>query len=130
MEPLSGSFKGAFNDGKIDGEWTQPVSTTELSLISYVEALLPRESQDFLMGQWHGKLVIPGGEFNIIFHFETDESEGVVGFTQNVDAGAEKQSLADLMFEDGELFFERHKSMLNAKEKWKAIALWAAALIH
>lgn len=104
VSALSGEYSGSLNNGVFEGEWTQPGSTIPMNLSPYVKAQLSQEAIATLLGQWSGKLVIPGGEFTIVFDFELDEGEEFVGSVQIVEQGA-KPAMADISFDGDEIFF-------------------------
>lgn len=103
---LAGSYKGTLKQGIIEGEWNQPGGAIKLNLAPYEEVTFSQETIDFLKGQWSGKLVIPaGGEFNLVLHFEINDTGKFVGFVQNADAGDNKTPMANLAYENGNLSF-------------------------
>ena len=102
---LSGSYDGAWNGQGFTGEWTQPGAVLPMNLVAYEAMAIPQDVIDTLLGQWSGKLELPAGEFNIVFHFEMNEDGEFTGAIQNADAGPARQVMADIRLEEGELMF-------------------------
>lgn len=102
---LSGSYKGAWNGEGFVGEWKHPGAVLPMNLKPLVATELSQGTIDALLGQWSGKLKVPGGEYNMLFHFELDEANEFTGVTQNVDTDSERWEITDIRLEQGELFF-------------------------
>ncbi len=102
---LSGSYKGAWNGQNFEGEWQQPGAVLPMNLKPYVATEISQETIDTLLGQWKGKLKVPAGEYNMLFHFEVDEAGEFTGVTRNVDTDSERWEITDIRLEQGELFF-------------------------
>ncbi len=102
---LSGSYQGDWSGDGFEGEWKQPGSVLPMNLKSYVPNELSQETIDALLGQWTGKLKVPAGEYNMLFHFEINEAGEFTGVTQNVDTDSDRWKITDIRLEQGELFF-------------------------
>ena len=102
---LSGSYTGTLANGTFTGEWTQPGGKLPMNLAPYVASVLSDEAMALLLGQWHGKAQLPGVSIDIIFNFERNEAGEFVGNTQQGDTSSPKVALADISFENNELFF-------------------------
>lgn len=102
---LSGSYSGVLNDGTFTGEWTQPGGKLPMNLAPFVPTVLSEDAITLLLGQWHGKLMLPGAQLNIVFTFERDAAGEFSGYMQQIDTSDAKAALADISFENNELFF-------------------------
>ncbi len=102
---LSGSYMGAWSGEGFEGEWQQPGSVLPMNLKPYVPTEVSQETIDVLLGQWRGKLKVPGGEYAMLFHFEMDEAGEFTGITQNVDFDSERWEITDIRLEQDEIFF-------------------------
>lgn len=105
VRSLSGGYQGTWNGEGFEGEWQQPGAVLPMNLKPYVVTKISQETIDALLGQWNGKLQVPGGEYNILFHFEVDEAGEFTGATQNVDTDSNRWKMTDIRLEQGELFF-------------------------
>ncbi len=84
---LSGSYAGTVGKGTITGEWKQPGSTLPLVLTPYKKP----EAGSFkpLLGEWFGKLTVPGiTSLAIIFRFEMAKDGTIAAFMDVPDQNA------------------------------------------
>lgn len=110
---LSDGYQGVWNGKGFEGGWQQPGAVLPMNLNPYAPTELTQETIDALLGQWNGKLKVPGGEYEMLFHFEMDEADEFTGVTQNVDIDSERWEITDIRLEQGELFFRN--SQINAE---------------
>ncbi|HEY0963217.1 MAG TPA: hypothetical protein VGE69_12765 [Pseudomonadales bacterium] len=101
---LSGAYTGTFANGGFTGEWTQPGGTLPMNLAPYVPTVLSEEAMTLLLGQWHGKLIAPGAQLNIVFTFERNEAGEFTGSMQQIDMSDAKVPVTDISLENNELF--------------------------
>lgn len=87
------TFKGQLSEDKISGQWTGgggpplPLSLEKGALGIPVNTLnLPEESQDLLMGKWHGTVTLPQASLTIVFRFEKLKDD-FMGFLDIPDQG-------------------------------------------
>ena len=95
---LSGSYAGTVGKGTITGEWKQPGSTLPLVLTPYKKP----ESSSFkpLLGEWFGKLTVPGiTSLSIIFRFEMAKDGTIAAFMDVPDQNARGIAASDLKLE-------------------------------
>ncbi|MDY6983381.1 MAG: hypothetical protein SV422_09845, partial [Pseudomonadota bacterium] len=102
---LSGSYNGVLNNGTFTGEWTQPGGKLPMNLAPFVPTVLSEEAITLLLGQWHGKMMTPGMQMNIVFTFERNDAGEFTGVMQQIDMSETKVPLGDISFENNELFF-------------------------
>src|SRR5690606_31060565 len=102
---LSGSYNGVLNNGTFTGEWTQPGGKLPMNLAPFVPTVLSEEAITLLLGQWHGKMMAPGMQMNIVFTFERNDAGEFTGVMQQIDMSETKVPLADISYENNELFF-------------------------
>lgn len=105
VSSLSGRYIGDWNGEGFNGEWQQPGAVLPMNLKPYVPKEISQETIDALLGRWNGALEVPGGEYNMLFHFEVDEAGQFTGVTQNIDTDSERWEITDIRLEQGELFF-------------------------
>jgi hypothetical protein len=95
---LSGSYAGTVGKGTITGEWKQPGSTLPLVLTPYKKP----EAGSFkpLLGEWFGKLLVPGiTSLAIIFRFEMAKDGTIAAFMDVPDQNARGIAASDLKLE-------------------------------
>lgn len=95
---LSGSYAGTVGKGTITGEWKQPGSTLPLVLTPYKKP----ESNSFkpLLGEWVGKLSVPGiRSLSIIFRFEMAKDGTIAAFMDVPDQNARDIAASDVKLE-------------------------------
>ena len=100
---LSGSYTGVLRDGVIDGEWSQEGTTLPLSLRPYEAPVLSQADIDALLGQWVGKLQIPGLELTMVLRFTTDAEGKLTGVLDSPDQNARDIPATDIVLVDGNL---------------------------
>ncbi len=84
---LSGSYAGTVGKGTITGEWKQPGSTLPLVLTPYKKPAAG--SFKPLLGEWSGKLTVPGiTSLAIIFRFEMAKDGTMAAFMDVPDQNA------------------------------------------
>jgi hypothetical protein len=99
---LSGSYTGTVGKGTITGEWKQPGSTLPLILTPYKKP----EAASFkpLLGEWFGKLTVPGiTSLTIIYRFEITKDGKLGGFMDVPDQNAKGIAMGDVAFETNQL---------------------------
>jgi hypothetical protein len=99
---LSGSYAGTVGKGAITGEWKQPGSSLPLVLTPYKKP----EAASFkpLLGEWSGKLTVPGvTSLAIIFRFEIAKDGKLAGFMDVPDQNARGIALSDITFDAGQV---------------------------
>ena len=96
--------------GEISGEFTQggqklPLTLRKGPLPSQVLDL-PAESSSVLLGSWQGTLKTPQGTSTIVFRFEKDDADKLVGFIDNSSAGLNGARIKTVSFNDGAISIE------------------------
>ena len=95
---LSGSYAGTVGKGTITGEWKQPGSTLPLVLTPYKKPVAG--SFKPLLGEWSGKLTVPGiTSLAIIFRFEMAKDGTIAAFMDVPDQNARGIAVSDLKLE-------------------------------
>jgi hypothetical protein len=95
---LSGSYAGTVGKGTITGEWKQPGSTLPLVLTPYQKPAAG--SFKPLLGEWSGKLTVPGiTSLAIIFRFEMTKDGTMAAFMDVPDQNAKGIAASDLKLE-------------------------------
>ncbi|HLF12838.1 MAG TPA: hypothetical protein VJA26_16670 [Gammaproteobacteria bacterium] len=98
---LSGGYKGELRDGVIEGEWSQEGTTLPLTLRPYAAPVLSQADIDALLGQWVGKLQIPGLELTMVLRFTADAEGKLTGVFDSPDQNALNIPLTDIVLDDG-----------------------------
>jgi hypothetical protein len=92
---LSGSYAGTVGKGTITGEWKQPGSTLPLVLTPYKKPAAG--SFKPLLGEWSGKLTVPGiTSLAIIFRFEMAKDGNLAAFMDVPDQNAKGLIASDV----------------------------------
>jgi hypothetical protein len=99
---LSGSYTGTVGKGTITGEWKQPGGSLPLILTPYrkpeVASFKP------LLGDWFGKLTVPGvTSLTIIYRFQIAKDGKLAGFMDVPDQNTRDIALGDVRFENGQV---------------------------
>jgi hypothetical protein len=105
---LSGSYMGTLQEGKFDGNWTQPGGTLPLVLSAYQKPVLTKAAISTLVGAWNGPIPVPGPQkFTFLIRFKLNDKGEVTG-TLSVPEQPERGEppLADISFTDNTLEFQ------------------------
>jgi hypothetical protein len=103
---LSGSYAGAFKDGKLEGQWTQQGTAFPLTLSAYQKPQLTKAALDTLLGTWHGPLTIPGGTLTFVFRFKTNDKGEVEGTIAVPEQGGTEIPMSGIEFANDKLTFK------------------------
>ena len=99
---LSGSYAGTVGIGTITGEWKQPGSTLPLVLTPYKKP----EAGSFkpLLGEWFGKLTVPGiTSLSIIFRFEIAKDGTMAAFMDVPDQNTKGIAASDVKLDSDQV---------------------------
>jgi hypothetical protein len=102
VKSLSGTYAGTMGKGAITGEWKQPGSTLPLVLTPYKKP----EAASFkpLLGQWFGKLTVPGvTSLTLIYRFEMARDGKLVGFMDVPDQNIKNIVIDDIALDAGQV---------------------------
>ena len=92
---LSGSYAGTMEKGAITGQWKQPGSSLPLVLTPYKKPA-PGSFKP-LLGEWFGKLTVPGiTSLAIIYRFEIAKDGKLTGFMDVPDQNARGIAASDV----------------------------------
>jgi len=104
VDSLSGSFSGTVGKDTITGEWKQPGGALPLVLTS--DRKPSPSAYNALLGEWHGKLKIPGGPTNTqVVRFSMDKNGRISGSRQVVEQNAQGLPVNNLLFKDNQVSF-------------------------
>ena len=97
---LSGAFAGVLKDGTFEGKWSQAGSDMDLNLAPYEKPVMSQAEIDTLLGEWTGKLEIPGGELTLVFRFAKNDAGELQGFVRSPDQGNNEAPATDILLQD------------------------------
>ena len=100
---VEGRFEGQYKNKVIDGKWSQSGMSFPLSLNHYVKPQISQESNNKILGTWHGELTTPTAVLSIRLRFDTSEQGNIVGFLDMPEQGVYGVKVGDVVLKENDI---------------------------